>query len=165
MPPCTSRPAFLRCHPAFLLCHPAFLRCHPAFLRCHPARLALHRHKPKAARLVPPSAKPTKTCAETCVVRSHHEQSSAALLRRAGARARALLHARRGFDIRSWGTRIGVSIVIAIINVALKLIVQFLGRYEMHSTQSDKVGGTRWGAWAALPTHLRMRTSCPGGCA
>ena len=44
-----------------------------------------------------------------------------------------------GFDIKSWGTRVGVSIIIAVLNVTLKLLVQFLGKYEMHWTLSNKV--------------------------
>mmetsp|Transcript_8781 Transcript_8781/g.23606 ORF Transcript_8781/g.23606 Transcript_8781/m.23606 type:complete len:1501 (+) Transcript_8781:117-4619(+) len=43
-----------------------------------------------------------------------------------------------GFDVKAWGTRVAVSIVIALLNISLKLLVQFLGQFEMHWTQSDK---------------------------
>ncbi|KAF5840292.1 hypothetical protein DUNSADRAFT_17261 [Dunaliella salina] len=43
-----------------------------------------------------------------------------------------------GFDVKAWGTRVAVSIVIALLNITLKLLVQFLGNYEMHWTQSNK---------------------------
>jgi len=42
--------------------------------------------------------------------------------------------------VNSWGTEVGISIVIVVLNVTLKLIVQILGDYELHWTRSLQVG-------------------------
>ncbi len=44
------------------------------------------------------------------------------------------------WDLKNWGLRVSVALVIAIINYALKVVIEFLVRFEKHWTKTDEVG-------------------------
>jgi hypothetical protein len=45
-----------------------------------------------------------------------------------------------GWDVRIWGIRIAIAVVIAALNSALKTVLEFLVLLEKHWTRSEQAG-------------------------
>jgi hypothetical protein len=49
-----------------------------------------------------------------------------------------------GWDVRIWGIRIAIAVVIAALNSALKTVLEYLVLLEKHWTRSEQVHNTQW---------------------